>query len=169
MESVVDHQTLYRALEQVFDPCSVLNGTPLNVVEMGLIREVAHERESVRVCLLLTDPFCPYFLELMHRVERALTALPGVQHVRFEASDDMLWTPERLAAAARERLAQHRVGRFAQLQAKPLTPQGNSLNNALVSGQPFEGLRPMPPIQYGRNLSRCSTCARSIVALPDEG
>jgi metal-sulfur cluster biosynthetic enzyme len=110
-----------------------LNGTPLNIVEMGLIREVAHDGDSVRVRLLLTDPFCPYFLELMHRVEHVLTSLPGVQHIRFEASDDMLWTPERLAAAARERLVEHRAVRFAQLEARPSTRDGNSLDSGHLS------------------------------------
>src|SRR4051794_37626625 len=98
------HGDIYRALERVFDTCSVFNRTNLNIVEMGLVRGVEREGDLVKVRLLLSDPMCVYFFEIVQRIEEELKALPGVERVEVENTTDELWTPDRIAPAAQQRL-----------------------------------------------------------------
>jgi metal-sulfur cluster biosynthetic enzyme len=100
---------IYDALKRVYDPCSVLNGTHLNIVEMGLIREVQQHGNTLQVRLLLTDPSCIYTFEIARMVKEELLLLPGVQNVEVESTSDTLWTQERMLPETRERLHQRRM------------------------------------------------------------
>jgi metal-sulfur cluster biosynthetic enzyme len=117
---VIDEATIYKALEDVYDTCSLFNRTNLNIVEMGLVREVEQRDGMVHIQLLLTDPMCVYFFEIAQQIERVLKALPGVERVDIESTADKLWEPDRMAPAVRERLAKLRAERFAQLKATDL-------------------------------------------------
>jgi metal-sulfur cluster biosynthetic enzyme len=100
---------IYDALKRVYDPCSVLNGTHLNIVEMGLIREVQQHGNTLQVRLMLTDPSCIYTFEIARMVKEELLLLPGVQNVEVESTSDTLWTQERMQPETRERLHQRRM------------------------------------------------------------
>ena len=100
---------IYDALKRVYDPCSVLNGTYLNIVEMGLIREVQQHGSTLQVRLLLTDPSCIYTFEIARMVKEELLLLPGVQNVEVESTSDTLWTQDRMQPETRERLHQRRM------------------------------------------------------------
>jgi metal-sulfur cluster biosynthetic enzyme len=115
---VTNEAAVYRALEEVYDTCSLFNRTNLNIVEMGLVREIKQREGTVHVRLLLTDPMCVYFFEIAQQIERVLKTLPGVERVDIESTADTLWEPDRMAPAARERLARLREERLAQLKAK---------------------------------------------------
>lgn len=115
---MTNEATVYRALEEVYDTCSLFNRTNLNIVEMGLVREIKQREGTVHVRLLLTDPMCVYFFEIAQQVESVLKRLPGVERVDIESTTDTLWEPDRMAPAARERLARLREERLAQLKPK---------------------------------------------------
>jgi metal-sulfur cluster biosynthetic enzyme len=115
---VIDEASVYEALEDVYDTCSLFNRTNLNIVEMGLVRDVEQREGTVYVRLLLTDPMCVYFFEIAQQVERVLKLLPGVDRVKIESTTDKLWEPDRIAPAARDRLARLRAERLAQLRAR---------------------------------------------------
>jgi metal-sulfur cluster biosynthetic enzyme len=123
--AVIDRAAIYKALEEVYDTCSLFNRTNLNIVEMGLVRGVEQREGTVRVRLLLTDPMCVYFFEIAQQIERVLRMLPGVEGVDIESTADKLWEPDRMAPAARERLARLRAERLSQLRATtaPLGPK----------------------------------------------
>jgi metal-sulfur cluster biosynthetic enzyme len=117
---VIDEARVYAALEDVYDTCSLFNRTNLNIVEMGLVREIKQQGGTIHVRLLLTDPMCVYFFEIAQQIERVLKTLPGVERVDIESTADTLWEPDRMAPAARERLARLREERLAQLKAQTL-------------------------------------------------
>jgi metal-sulfur cluster biosynthetic enzyme len=110
---------VYRALEGVYDTCSLFNRTDLNIVEMGLVQGVEHDGRRVRVTLQLTDPLCLYFFEIGQRIREVLAALPGIEEVEVATTPDALWTPDRLAPAAAARLARLRAVRLARLGRPP--------------------------------------------------
>jgi metal-sulfur cluster biosynthetic enzyme len=56
---------LYEALRKVMDP-----EIGLNVIELGLIREVDLKDDSVHIVMILTTPFCPYGPQLMEQTRR---------------------------------------------------------------------------------------------------
>jgi metal-sulfur cluster biosynthetic enzyme len=117
---VIDEASIYKALAEVYDTCSLFNRTHLNIVEMGLVRDVEQRAGTVHVRLLLTDPMCVYFFEIAQQVEKVLKLLPGVEQVDIQSTTDMLWEPDRIAPAARDRLAKLRAERLSQLRARSI-------------------------------------------------
>lgn len=83
---------LREALRQVVDP--EIN---LDVVALGLIREIVFHPEEVEVRMILTTPFCPYAGMLIQQVKdmaRLVTAGPA----RVTMLDD-LWSPDMMENA----------------------------------------------------------------------
>ncbi len=60
------------ALRQVIDP-----EIGLNVVELGLIREIEMNEDSVEITMILTTPFCPYGPALIEQVRIAADTVTG--------------------------------------------------------------------------------------------
>ncbi len=66
MISNEEKQELVRnALREVFDP-----ELGLNVVELGLIREIQVEDDRLHIVMLMTTPFCPYAPQLLEATRR---------------------------------------------------------------------------------------------------
>jgi metal-sulfur cluster biosynthetic enzyme len=75
------------ALRQVFDP-----EIRIDVVTLGLIRDVIVLPDAVEVQMILTTPFCPYGGILVQQVKDvARTVVPG--EVRVTLLDEM-WSPD---------------------------------------------------------------------------
>ena len=64
--SVEEREALVRtALREVLDP-----EIGLNVVELGLIREIQVEDDRLHIVMLMTTPFCPYAPQLLEAARR---------------------------------------------------------------------------------------------------
>jgi len=122
---------IYDTLKRVYDPCSVLNGTHLNLVEMGLIREVQQHESNIQVRLLLTDPSCIYTFEIARMVKAELLLLPGVQNVEVESTSGILWTQERMQPETRQRLHQRRM---IYMEKHHIVPRGRLKEHVTFSG-----------------------------------
>ena len=53
-------QTIRKGLREIIDP-----ELGLNVIELGLIREVSFDDGAMHIKMILTTPFCPYAPELL--------------------------------------------------------------------------------------------------------
>lgn len=85
------------ALRKVKDP--ELN---LNIVDLGLVYTITvDEGNKVIVDMSLTSPGCPAGPEIMHDVERAIQAMPGVGKVVINLIWEPYWTPERIEPKVR--------------------------------------------------------------------
>ena len=84
------------AIRKVKDPD--LN---LNIVDLGLVYEVAVEDRLVIVNMTLTSPGCPSGPEIMRDTENVLRALPGVEQVAINLVWEPFWTPERIEPRVR--------------------------------------------------------------------
>jgi metal-sulfur cluster biosynthetic enzyme len=121
---MASQKQIYAALANVYDTCSLFNGTQLDIVEMGLVHDVAVEGGAVRVRLLLTDPMCAYLFEMRSQIIEALSGLPGVESVEVEPVAGKLWWPERMAPEARRRLDTLRRQRLEKLGLTPPSARG---------------------------------------------
>jgi len=66
-----------------------------SIVDLGMVKEVAHAGGNVRVMIALTTPGCPLKNEINSRVRGAVIELPGVTEVQV---DFTAMTPDELAA-----------------------------------------------------------------------
>ena len=84
------------ALRRVKDPD--LN---LNIIDLGLVYDVAVDDRTVKVDMSLTSPACPSGPQLMGDTERAARAVPGVRDVVVNLVWSPLWSPERIEPRVR--------------------------------------------------------------------
>jgi metal-sulfur cluster biosynthetic enzyme len=87
-------------LRQVLDP-----ELGINVVDLGLVYDVAVEPDRVAVALTMTSPACPLGGQLKSEAEAALRrAAPGVAEVAVTLVLDPPWHPALMSEAARRQL-----------------------------------------------------------------
>ena len=84
------------ALRRVKDPD--LN---LNIIDLGLVYDIAVDGSTVKVDMSLTSPGCPSGPEIMGDAEREIRAMPGVTDVSINLVWSPFWTPERIEPRVR--------------------------------------------------------------------
>jgi metal-sulfur cluster biosynthetic enzyme len=109
-EDIATAQAVVDALRTVQDPCSVAMQSPMNLVRMGLVEAVEVIDGAVRIELLLTDPMCFFFKDILESVQDAVRPVPGVRTVDVRLSHTELWTRDRIGTVA---------PRLVQISSKP--------------------------------------------------
>ena len=87
------------ALRRVKDP--ELN---LNIVDLGLVYDVAVDGRAVKVDMSLTSPGCPSGPEIMRDAEQHVKAVPGVTEATINLVWSPIWTPDRIEPRVRSYL-----------------------------------------------------------------
>src|SRR6266852_720324 len=84
------------ALKTVQDP-----EIPVNLVELGLIYElIVKKGGTVYVEMTLTTPSCPVAASMPGEVEKAISAVPGVNEARVKLVWTPTWTQDRMSEEA---------------------------------------------------------------------
>jgi len=100
---------IWEALERVWDPCSVATRSPLNIVDMGLVRTMeVDEDANVTVKISPTAPSCILIASIVEAAEKEVEKVPGVNGVRASIESEFFWTPEEMTAKGTEMLAEYR-------------------------------------------------------------
>src|SRR4051812_20775849 len=84
------------ALRKVKDP--ELN---LNIVDLGLVYDVAVDGSDVQIDMTLTSPGCPAGPQIMGDIERVVKAMPGVAAVNLNLVWEPFWTPDKIEPRVR--------------------------------------------------------------------
>ena len=87
-EAGITESQVLDALRKVIDP-----ELGINLVDLGLIYDVAIEGPDVRVKMTLTTPGCPMHDSLLRGAERALGRIPGIVSAAVELVWDPPWNP----------------------------------------------------------------------------
>lgn len=95
-EAALSTDQVRLALRRVKDP--ELN---LNILDLGLIYDIAVTGNDVKVDMSLTSPGCPSGPEIMQEAEQQLKAIPGVGKVEIELVWSPPWTPDRIEPRVR--------------------------------------------------------------------
>jgi FeS assembly SUF system protein len=92
----VQEEDVIEVLREVFDP-----EIPVNIVDLGLVYEIAIKPARVDVKMTLTAMGCPMAGEVMTDVRDHLLKLPGIEDAGVELVYEPPWTPERMTEDAR--------------------------------------------------------------------
>jgi metal-sulfur cluster biosynthetic enzyme len=92
----VKEEDVLEVLREVFDP-----EIPVNIVDLGLVYEIAIQPKRVDVKMTLTALGCPMAGEVMSDVRDHLLQLDGVEEAGVELVYEPPWTPERMTEDAR--------------------------------------------------------------------
>jgi metal-sulfur cluster biosynthetic enzyme len=93
---VVSEEDVYEALEEVIDP-----ELGLDFVSLGLVYDVAIEKEDVYVTFTLTTPACPIGPQVTEQMKEFVGDLPGVSAVHPKMVFDPTWSPEMMTEDAK--------------------------------------------------------------------
>jgi metal-sulfur cluster biosynthetic enzyme len=93
---VVTEEDVYEALEEVIDP-----ELGLDFVSLGLVYDVAIEKEDVYVTFTLTTPACPIGPQVSEQMKEFVGDLPGVSAVHPKMVFDPTWSPEMMTEDAK--------------------------------------------------------------------
>jgi metal-sulfur cluster biosynthetic enzyme len=93
---VLSEEDVYEALEEVIDP-----ELGLDFVSLGLVYDVAIEKEDVYVTFTLTTPACPIGPQVSEQMKEFVGDLPGVSAVHPKMVFDPAWSPEMMTDDAK--------------------------------------------------------------------
>jgi metal-sulfur cluster biosynthetic enzyme len=118
--------SVYAALNQVLDPCSVVAGVPAGLVDMGLINHVAITFMSsgdlsncqVSVTLQLTEPGCLMAHAFIPAIHNAVKKLPGAPQSQVRLDPHAVWDESCMTPDYRARLNQHRNPTGGEIELK---------------------------------------------------
>lgn len=88
---MLNDEVVRTALRQVKDP-----ELDMNIIDLGLVYDVAVDDGAVRVQMTLTSPGCPAGPMITNDAYRVIRALDGVRDVDIEIVWEPYWTPERM-------------------------------------------------------------------------
>jgi len=86
-------EALREALREIVDP-----EIGLNIIELGLIRDVDFEAERALVTMILTTPFCPYGPAIMEETRKKVAGVTGTA-AAIEMGTEM-WEPSMMEEGA---------------------------------------------------------------------
>lgn len=96
---MADEVQLIEALKQVVDPELMIN-----IVDLGLVYDVALQERTVNVEMTLTSPACPAGPQIVHQAKMALEQLDDVDTATIKLVMSPPWTPDRMTDDARDQL-----------------------------------------------------------------
>lgn len=85
-QPIVTPEDVVRELTQVYDP-----EIGIDIVNLGLVYEVAVEQETVKIRMTFTTPLCPVGPYIEADVHRALENLPLIKNVDVNVVFDPPW------------------------------------------------------------------------------
>ena len=95
-DGVVSVDQVKLALRRVKDP-----DLSLNIIDLGLVYDIAVEGKIVKVDMTLTSPACPSGPEIMADADKELRKLEGVEDVKVNLVWAPFWTPEKMEPRVR--------------------------------------------------------------------
>ncbi len=88
--AMIDREEVLKALKEVCDP-----EIPLNLVDLGLVRDVSCEDDTVHIDMTLTTPECPLEDYIVKCVKKKIKEkFPEVKSVDINLSFEEVWRPE---------------------------------------------------------------------------
>lgn len=91
---------LIQALDTVPDPCCVLSGKDLSILDLGLINRMDRHGDTIEVGITLTDTMCEFADRIFSDIEALADRLPGITTVNVVPEVVPVWSSERLSDRA---------------------------------------------------------------------
>lgn len=91
-------------INTIGDPCSVANGTPMGLTDMGILGDVSFDEDGcAHVDLRLTSPSCYMVGYFTEQIKTCLAELPEIADVVVHADHGLDWMPSMMSEDAKRR------------------------------------------------------------------
>jgi len=88
---------VYTELKQVFDP-----EIPVNIVDLGLIYDIAVDGPACSIKMTLTSQSCPEAKTIPDVMKRRVQAMDGIDNCDIEIVWEPQWTPQLISEEGRK-------------------------------------------------------------------
>ncbi len=96
---MVTEKQVMDALYQCYDP-----EIPVNIVDLGLIYDVAIDQDAVVVTMTLTTPGCPMHSQIAANVKENILKIAGLENAEVKMVFDPRWNADMITPAGRQAL-----------------------------------------------------------------
>ena len=128
------------ALRRVYDPCSIAARAPIDIYEMGLVREWTWAEGRLDVTMCITSISCTMAGHFVEAARDQLQALEGVDVVNINIDTSITWREEMMQGEARERLANQRAEVKQRIRPQQWRKHEASLSRTTVVRKETEGV-----------------------------
>ena len=90
---------VWTALRECYDP-----EIPVNIVDLGLVYDVAIEADSILITMTLTAPGCGMAPIIADDVKMRLLQIPGIKEAKVNVVFTPPWNPSMMSEAAKRTL-----------------------------------------------------------------
>jgi metal-sulfur cluster biosynthetic enzyme len=94
---MVTEDAVYGALKKCYDP-----EIPVNIVDLGLVYNVAVQGEKVEVVMTLTYPGCGMAQQITDNAKGQVAALPGVKEAEVKLVFEPAWNQTMISPEGRQ-------------------------------------------------------------------
>ncbi|MBM3512472.1 MAG: DUF59 domain-containing protein [Alphaproteobacteria bacterium] len=111
---------LWHELATIGDPCHVLSGHGLSIVDIGIVNRVERTGDAIEVGVTFTEAACTFSYGIIAAIEDLAPKFPEITKITVVSEHYPMWTPDRLSDKARTLFAdkRRRFG-FAQTTNAP--------------------------------------------------
>ena len=88
---------MIEALDSVPDPCCILSGKNLSILDLGLINRIERQGDVVTVGVTLTDTMCEFSHKILADIESLANVVPKVAKVIAVSEVLPIWSTDRLS------------------------------------------------------------------------
>ena len=99
IQGKVTAQTIRTILKDIKDP-----EIGINIVDLGLVKDITLDGSDVSVTLVLTSPFCPYVDILIYEIKRQIKRMEGVNGIDVNIDLDTAWHPDMMTEEGKRQL-----------------------------------------------------------------
>ena len=96
---MVTEEEVIGVLRKCYDP-----EIPINIVDLGFVKGIGIEGDSVHIKLSLTTPGCPMHRTIGDDVRQKVLGIEGVKDVEIKFVFDSPWTPEEMSEKAKKQM-----------------------------------------------------------------
>ena len=109
-----------KALQAVFDPCSINMGAPISVADMGMVSRLGVNSDGVvDIELRPTSPMCTLIGSIMQGVEEKVTGVAGVTSVAITINIRSPWSEADMTSEGRRQLEARRGRSRLEVPVEP--------------------------------------------------
>lgn len=92
-------------LATIGDPCHMLSGHGLSIVDIGIVNRVEQVGDTVEVSVTFTEAGCTFGYGIVEAIEDLAPTIAGIREIRVVTEHYPMWTPDRLSDKARQLFA----------------------------------------------------------------
>lgn len=108
------------ALKRVYDPCSLASGSPMNLIDMGLVVGwELDDNNNFEATFCVTSKSCIMAKSFVEGAKEELAKIPEIGSIKIDVDVGILWTEDMMSPEGLSRIQQNRERYLAKANARP--------------------------------------------------